>query len=161
MFKETRLKAFLLLSVVVAAWAAQISLARIQLYMRPFIDKEVYEGIRLIGEVVREENLREPVIVFYGTPSKHHLNKYRVRDYLEGEVGSHLAYYGRLQWLLHLLKPTLMEPDLSFSFFLKPDVSLPIAFYEELVEAFHPEILYIPFPCLLDQFHGCGNYRSR
>lgn len=93
-----------LVIIIVLILAASSSVAVIQnidWFMTTYIPRIGYNKILTASEYIRENGLKEPVVVYYGESAIWFTSLYR--NYFGAEIGEHFSYYGIVNNLLRLV----------------------------------------------------------
>jgi len=73
----------------------------VYIYLIPWINKDTYDRIIKTNELIEENKLENPVLVFHGSPGKAAL----LSSYVGIALGEHYGYYGKLEDALELTPP--------------------------------------------------------
>ena len=98
-----------------------------QQYLSPYISADDYNDIQQIVNILTQDHLSQPIMVFYGEYAT--LYSPIIRSYVGKSVGQTYAYYGKLQFLMYMVDPAPVNPAIGLY-----SISAPHAeqFFEEL-----------------------------
>ena len=98
-----------------------------QQYLSPYISTDDYKDIQQIVNILTQDHLSQPIMVFYGEYAT--LYSPIIRSYVGKSVGQTYAYYGKLQFLMYMVDPAPVNPAIGLY-----SISAPHAeqFFEEL-----------------------------
>jgi hypothetical protein len=115
-----RLLLFTLVPILVTS-SVIVSFQHFDVFLIPYIPLSGYQKLLITSELLRNNNLSQPVVVYYGAPAIWHTSLYRT--YFGDELGEHFSYYGSIENLFRLIpsepilkgNPSLMESERHFS----------------------------------------------
>lgn len=107
-FSLHRLLLLVLVPILIASSVFAVFIY-IDAFLIPYIPLSGYGKLLAASEFLRNNNLSQPVAVYYGSPAIWHTSLYR--NYLGAELGEHFSYYGSIENLLRLKPSELRLQD--------------------------------------------------